>query len=112
MAHFSMPGVRPVAGGLLMFFLSLVSFCLTAQPMWVKAINPGAAGSNPAWLANANGTLYFGAQSGASFGLYKSNGTEAGTVKVRDFPVAPTHITYANGVAYFAASDGVHGREL
>jgi ELWxxDGT repeat protein len=59
-----------------------------------------------------NGTLYFSARSGNTYGLYKSNGTDGGTVRLKTFASAPSHITHVNGTVYFAADDGKHGREL
>jgi ELWxxDGT repeat protein len=49
--------------------------------------------------------------------LWVSNGTVAGTVKVKDIRVgsqgsAPSGLTAMNGYVYFAADDGVRGREL
>ncbi len=39
--------------------------------------------SDPQWLTNVNGTLYFSAGDSAGRGLWKSDGTEAGTVLVK-----------------------------
>ena len=52
----------------------------------VKDINTGVdADSDPTYLANVNGTLYFRANDGINgFELWKSDGTEAGTVMVKD----------------------------
>jgi ELWxxDGT repeat protein len=88
------------------------SMCLSAQPTRVKDISPGNGDSNPSVLTNVNGTLYFGARSGNTHALYKSNGTDGGTVRLKTFASAPSHITHVNGVVYFSADDGQHGREL
>ncbi len=88
------------------------SLCLSAQPLRVKDITPGNGDSNPGSLTNVNGTLYFSARSGNAYGLYKSNGTDGGTVRLKTFTAAPSHITHVNGTVYFAADDGKHGREL
>ena len=72
----------------------------------------------PADLTNVNGTLYFAATDGAhGVELWKSDGTAAGTVMVKDIdPGAsgsfPAHLTNVNGTLYFAANDGTHGEEL
>ncbi|WP_221392200.1 ELWxxDGT repeat protein [Dyadobacter sp. NIV53] len=58
-----------------------------AGTVLVKDINPGTnISSFPAYLSNANGTLYFSAVTAANNGreLWKSNGTAAGTVLVTD----------------------------
>jgi ELWxxDGT repeat protein len=53
----------------------------------VKDIAVGAGDSNPSHLTNVNGTLYFIARDASGvYGLWKSNGTTAGTVQVRAFP--------------------------
>jgi ELWxxDGT repeat protein len=49
--------------------------------------------------------------------LWRSDGTEAGTVMVKDLAPAPVHgnpaeITVAGGIVYFSASDGQGQREL
>lgn len=49
--------------------------------------------------------------------LWKTDGTVAGTVLVKDISPesassSPTSITNANGVVFFTANDGIHGTEL
>ena len=85
----------------------------------VKDIHPGPSGSSfPDDLTNVNGTLYFQANDGAhGVELWKSNGTAAGTVMVRDIDSGssgsgPGDLTNVNGELYFTANDGVHGEEL
>jgi ELWxxDGT repeat protein len=96
----------------------------------------GPGGSNPSELTNVGGVLYFTADDQANGReLWKSNGTTAGTVMVRDifggrhledhrehpwFPVIvdvpnssfPSSLINFNGTLYFAATDGTNGREL
>src|SRR5262249_43915428 len=86
---------------------------------------------NPAYLTNVNGELFFSASDGVhGRELWKSDGTEAGTVLVKDiypgfgyyyigedvqyYPNSsnPMELTNVNGELFFTADDGVHGREL
>ena len=78
-------------------------------------------------LVNFNGTLFFSGESTSSttgdtgYELFKSDGTAAGTVLVKDIrpnnvsPLLssfPDFLTVINGTLFFAANDGVHGDEL
>lgn len=70
-------------------------------------------------LTNVNGMLYFVADDGFhGFELWKSDGTAAGTIMVKDikpfgnFGSDPKDLTNVNGVLFFTADDGPHGREL
>jgi hypothetical protein len=59
--------------------------------MLVKDIN-SSGDSNPALLIDVNGTLFFTAVSDASgTELWKSDGTEAGTVMVKIFTLVKNH---------------------
>ena len=89
----------------------------------VKDIKPGLIGppgSNPAHLTNVNGTLFFTADDDTSgVELWKSDGTPAGTVQVKDinlaFPGAtssPANLTAVGNTLYFTANNGVNGVEL
>jgi ELWxxDGT repeat protein len=84
----------------------------------VKDINPGIASSNPQNLADVGGTLYFwGSELIHGGELWKSDGTEAGTVLVKDiYPgnggSAPANLTDVNGTLFFTALDPTHGVEL
>jgi ELWxxDGT repeat protein len=86
----------------------------------VADINPGAAGSEPYYLAGFDGEVFFAATT-ASHGreLWKSDGTEAGTVMVKDINATcglcgsyPQYMTPFDGHLYFNAMDGSHGQEL
>lgn len=87
-------------------------------PFRVRDIRRGAAGSDPYGLTALGRTLLFRAtdeEHGAE--LWRSDGTELGTVLVRDLRPGressmPYGFTAAGGVAYFRADDGSHGEEL
>ncbi|MEG4166616.1 MULTISPECIES: ELWxxDGT repeat protein, partial [unclassified Microcoleus] len=85
----------------------------------LKDIFPGIGGSNPENLTNVNGVLYFipiTPYKGQE--LWKSDGTAAGTVLVKDINPGiwvssfPSNLTNVNGTLYFQASDGTNGKEL
>lgn len=84
----------------------------------VKDIRPGALGSNPDHLTDVNGTLYFAANDGKSgIELWKSDGTNAGTVLVKDIFQGggngnPKSLSNVNGTLYFSGYNNVHGAEL
>jgi ELWxxDGT repeat protein len=84
----------------------------------VRDINPGANDSDPRFLTNVNGTVFFSADNGTSGReLWKSDGTFGGTALVRDIRAGsngsdPQNLTDVNGTLFFAADDGTFGREL
>jgi len=68
-------------------------------------------------IAAAGENVYFSAYvPGGAWSLWKSNGTEAGTHFIKSFEneymVNIEKMTDANGVLYFVADDGEHGKEL
>jgi ELWxxDGT repeat protein len=92
-----------------------------AGTVLVKDINPGpgdALHSPTLQLTNVNGTLFFRANDGATgFELWKSDGTAAGTVLVKDINPGrsdsfPIYLTNVNGTLFFSADDGTNGKEL
>jgi ELWxxDGT repeat protein len=90
----------------------------------VKDIMPGSGHGMDRFFTNLRKplrigtTAYFMANDGtAGWELWKSDGTEAGTVLVKDIkPGSATSnvrdLTAFGGKLYFTADDGVHGREL
>ena len=97
-----------------------------AGTFMVKDINPnfgGFPGSYPTYLTNVNGTLFFAAYNEQNIfcadinnQLWRSDGTQAGTVMVADINAGananPKYLTNVNGTLFFQANDGVHGAEL
>lgn len=74
-------------------------------------------GLSPEGIANVDGILYFVANDGFSFGLWKSDGTEVGTVRLIDMPQVSgsstlANLTNANGTLYFTRFDSQSGMEL
>jgi ELWxxDGT repeat protein len=86
--------------------------------------NPSAnsGNSDPSYLINFNGTLYFSADSrntginSSGREVFKTDGTAAGTVMLKDIgqggPGNPTDFTIFNGELYFVVNDNMHGYEL
>jgi ELWxxDGT repeat protein len=82
--------------------------------MMVKDITPGSMSSSLYYLTNIYGVLYFSAEDdhdpGIQGELWKSDGTESGTVQVKD--VLPGNLTEYNGAVYFNGHDGTSGAKL
>ena len=84
----------------------------------LKDIFAGSNGSEPKYLTDVNGTLFFTATDGLKgTELWKSDGTEAGTVLVKDIRLGsagsdPSNLINVNGTLYFTANDAVKGLEL
>ncbi|HEX3147588.1 MAG TPA: ELWxxDGT repeat protein [Gemmataceae bacterium] len=105
-----------------------VSDGTTAGTVMVEDIRPGTSSSistsNPAYLTDVNGVLFFAANDGTTGReLWRSDGTAAGTYQIKDIkPGANGSIgrsgtirnpmVILNGFAYFPADDGSHGFEL
>ena len=84
----------------------------------VKDIRPGSSGSlgqSAYSLTNVNGILFFEANDGTSGNeLWRSNGTEIGTVRVKDISLGssnPSGLTNVSGTLFFQANDGTSGVE-
>ena len=93
-----------------------------AGTVMVKDIYPGyttsgiAYSSEPRNLTNVNGTLFFTANNGINGReLWKSDGTEAGTIMVKDIDPNfsnPLELTNVNGILFFTANTSANGVEL
>lgn len=104
------------------FIFLLLPILGIAQNWEQIIIASGSDSSNPMFLTEFNGELYFSARgsnvSGIGNELYKTNGTQMGTTLVMNlnpnFSAGsfPSNFTVFNGEFYFTADDGVHGREL
>ena len=85
---------------------------------------PGAESSAPKEFASLSNTLsrqgahvFFAADDGITgIELWKSNGTEAGTVLIKDINLTgdsePSWITPVGALMFFRADDGIHGDEV
>jgi ELWxxDGT repeat protein len=108
-------------------FSRLISVCITSvffsvsaisqTPLLVKDIRTGIPDSDPQELVNINGTIFFAATDGVNgVEIWKSNGTAAGTVLVKDiYPAgssSPQHLVNVNGVLFFIANNNINGYEL
>jgi ELWxxDGT repeat protein len=84
----------------------------------VKDIYPGFKSGYPQETTLLGRTLLFSAEdAGHGRELWRSDGTDAGTVLVKDIrsgvlSSAPLHLTRAGSTLYFAAFDDAHGYEL
>lgn len=92
-----------------------------AGTVQVTDINPGPAFAIDRFtnrIVVSGSSAYFTANDGANGAeLWKTDGTAAGTVMVRDIRTAttgsaPANLVDVNGRLYFTADDGVAGREL
>ena len=107
--------------GLIMAFVIISSTNVWAvpQPFLVKDINQvDTTGSSPQSLVEVNGIIYFSANDGIhGQELWKSDGTAAGTVLVKDIvpgsdPSDPQNLTNVNGTLFFIAYHPTYGTEL
>ncbi len=82
------------------------------------AENDPSPGLNPEFLTDMNGILFFRANDGTNgTELWKSDGTIAGTVMVKDIRAgagssSPSNLTNVNGTLFFSTTDGTNGLEL
>jgi ELWxxDGT repeat protein len=79
-------------------------------PQMVRDINTNSLSADPAQLVAIGSTAFFIAYDGVHGGLWKSDGTEAGTVLVSS--LGGSNLTNVNGTLFLVEDDGTHGREL
>src|SRR5262245_49073956 len=90
-----------------------------APAFLVKDINtqPVTASSNPRGFTTVDGTTFFTADTVTGSALWTTDGTEQGTVRIKDFTaglegVAPYVVAASHGTALFVAWDESSGYEL
>ena len=90
----------------------------TSGYSFVKDIHSGSSSSSPGAFTAIGNTIYFLANDGTSgIELWKSDGTEAGTVMVKDIrsgysSSSLSSLTAMGNTLYFNANDGNNGSEL
>jgi ELWxxDGT repeat protein len=105
-----------VAVGLSLSGLAVPAVASTG-PYLIKDIN-NSGSSDPDELTAMSGKLYFRAQGGGKGReLWTSDGTAAGTHRVKDIRPgprgsSPSELTVVGGLLFFSADDGAHGQEL
>ncbi|MCS7168888.1 MAG: hypothetical protein NZ914_14815 [Gemmatales bacterium] len=88
------------------------------QVVPVPPLGSSNLGSDPQYLVNIAGTLYFSANDGLhGKELWKTNGTSTGTLLVADIVAGPkgsypAWLTNVHGTIFFSANAPAHGREL
>ena len=90
---------------------------ITYSVEMVADIAPFSDSSSLDWLTDVDGNLFFSANDGMTGAeLWKSDGTTAGTVLVKDISTvgssSPNELAAVTGRLFFAADDGIHGNEL
>jgi ELWxxDGT repeat protein len=87
-------------------------------PHLLTDVNPFGASSSPGSFVEVGAITFFVANDGAHGNeLWKTDGTEAGTVLVKDINPGPensnpSNLINVNGTLFFSANDGTHGEEL
>lgn len=104
----------------ILLLLSIHELTIAQNPKIVKDIFPGASNGARGVVGKIGNIIYFEGRdnSNTGFELWKTDGTEAGTVLVKDINVGPANANLTssgytlNGELYFGADDGIHGIEL
>ncbi len=101
---------------LILVFQTLRITCFSQE--MIRDINPGNSNSNPDYLVNVNGTLFFSATDATKGNeLWKSNGTTNTTTRVKDIVPGlvgsePKYLTDVNGTLFFNATTETGKKEL
>src|SRR5262249_49612199 len=89
------------------------------RDLYVRRFGYYPNSSNPGNLTDVDGGQLFPASAGAhATELWKSDGTDAGTVLVKginacsSYAAHPSNLTDVNGRLFFTATDGTHATEL
>jgi ELWxxDGT repeat protein len=97
--------------------VTVVAIARASGPYLVKDIDPGGS-SSPSDLTAVGGTLFFNATDVTNDReLWKSDGTAAGTVLVKDIRPGrdrsgPSYLTDVSGTLFFEAREDITGSEL
>lgn len=79
----------------------------------VRDISLGSASSNLLSLTASNGLVYFALEAAGDVRLWRSDGTEAGTIELTPTPGSYiAHLTDVNGTLLFVNENAATGREL
>lgn len=83
----------------------------------IKDINPGSAHGGPYNIITYGGyyndsVIYFLANGGNGYQIWKSDGTAAGTMQAAAPMIDPTALTVVDNTLYFFADDPLYGEEL
>jgi ELWxxDGT repeat protein len=106
---------------ILPFLLMLAGYFSNAQLSILKDINqtsdPNNSGIDAYYTTSINGVLFFSGRSGAGQELWKSDGTPAGTILVKDIYTgsnssSPSNFIDVNGMLFFLSNNGTSGTEL
>ena len=94
-----------------MLFFGMAFFAQAQAPFLLKDINTSTVNSSPRSMINVNGTVFFSTEDGVhGRELWKSGGTEATTVLIKDINPAgnsnPANFCNVNGTVFFTANDG------
>ena len=76
----------------------------------VADLAPGAASSNPSMVVGFKGAVFFTASTGSTSGLWRSDGTAAGT-QLLTAKVSVSNVVACEDALLFAGIDQVHGSE-
>jgi ELWxxDGT repeat protein len=77
----------------------------------LKDIVPGVDSSNPSFLGATGKLLYFTIDLNSKQSLWRTDGTSAGTIKLKDLTTSGYEASLGD-TFYFLASDATHGQEL